>query len=74
MATTDEMLKACLIMQTEILARLEALERPRQESAASYDDPKTEVMRRLREMAESGGNANLTTELDELVRLLNQQP
>jgi hypothetical protein len=75
MATTDEMLKASLILQTEILARLEALERTRAgDSSPIFDQPTMEVLRQIRDMAESGGYANLTCELEELVKRLNREP
>lgn len=75
MTTTEEMLKASLIMQTEILARLEALERARADDDGQvYDQPTTEVLRQIRDMAESGGYANLSTELEDLVKTINRQP
>ncbi|MGQ4878930.1 hypothetical protein ACOJCM_10215 [Billgrantia sp. LNSP4103-1] len=75
MATTDEMLKASLILQTEILARLEALERAQSgNTAATFDQPTTEVLRQIRDMAESGGYANLNRELEDLLARLNREP
>lgn len=75
MATTDEMLKANLILQTEILARLEKLEQAQDiQKAPTYGQDTMEVIRQLRDLAESGGYANLTLEIEALVKTLNREP
>lgn len=84
---TQKMLKAVLVMQAEILGRLEALEQEPESTgdpthdhirrmtgltpAPIYDDPRLEAMHHIREAIEAGENVSLNKAIDDVVSLIN---
>ncbi|MCC5904119.1 MAG: hypothetical protein JJT87_19580 [Halomonas sp.] len=84
---TQKMLKAILVMQVEILGRLEAMEQAMESTgnaaedkirasiglsyAPTYKDSRLEALHQIREAIESGENKDLETAIDEVVGLVN---
>ncbi|GAA0693811.1 hypothetical protein [Vreelandella titanicae] len=84
---TQKMLKTVLVMQAEILGRLEALEQAPESTGDPthdhirkisgltptpiYEDPRLEALHHVREAIESGDNRYLDKAIDEVVGLVN---
>lgn len=85
----DRKLNTVLLMQAEILGRLEALEQSLEttgdpmedrlsrttglEAAPVYDDPRLEALHQIREAAETGSDKDLRGAVQEIVALTNHQ-
>ena len=84
---TQKMLKTVLVMQAEILGRMEALEQALESTgngvedhlqrisgltpSPTYEDTRLEALHQIREAIESGDNRGLDKAIDEVVGLVN---
>lgn len=71
MAETDKLLKTVLVMQAEILGRLEALEKAAGTDKNPRIDPRFDALAQLDSLMDTDLGASLRSDIDDLVDKVN---